>query len=97
MGRQLKTVLKQIKAKERFPNLDLDYVVVYGVKGNQVAYTIRYVDENGQQLSEDTVFNGIFLADYNSGKGILSLGYEEVIVIGCGIDIRPLTSSRSSL
>ena len=26
-------------------NGDLDYVVVYGVKGNQVAYTIRYVDE----------------------------------------------------
>ena len=37
-------------------NGDLDYVVVYGVKGNQVAYTIRYVDENGKQLSEDTVF-----------------------------------------
>ena len=34
-------------------NGDLDYVVVYGVKGNQVAYTIRYVDENGKQLSEE--------------------------------------------
>lgn len=39
-------------------NGDLDYVVVYGVKGNQVAYTIRYVDENGKQLSEDTVLYG---------------------------------------
>ena len=39
-------------------NGDLDYVVVYGVKGNQVSYTIRYVDENGKQLSEDTVLYG---------------------------------------
>lgn len=39
-------------------NGDLDYVVVYGVKGNQVAYMIRYVDENGKQLSEDTVLYG---------------------------------------
>lgn len=39
-------------------NGDLDYVVVYGVKGNQVAYTIRYVDENGKQLSEDSVLYG---------------------------------------
>ena len=39
-------------------NGDLDYVVVYGVKGNQVAYTIRYVDENCKQLSEDTVLYG---------------------------------------
>ena len=39
-------------------NGDSDYVVVYGVKGNQVAYTIRYVDENGKQLSEDTVLYG---------------------------------------
>ena len=39
-------------------NSDLDYVVVYGVKGNQVAYTIRYVDENGNQLSEDMVLYG---------------------------------------
>lgn len=39
-------------------NGDLDYVVVYGAKGNQVAYTIRYVDENGKQLSEDTVLYG---------------------------------------
>ena len=39
-------------------NGDLDYVVVYGVKGNQVSYTIRYVDENGKQLSEATVLYG---------------------------------------
>lgn len=39
-------------------NGDLDYVVVYGVKGNQVSYTIRYVDENGKQLSEDIVLYG---------------------------------------
>lgn len=39
-------------------NGDLDYVVVYGIKGNQVSYTIRYVDENGKQLSEDTVLYG---------------------------------------
>lgn len=39
-------------------NDDLDYVVVYGVKGNQVAYTIRYVDENGKQLSKDTILYG---------------------------------------
>ena len=39
-------------------NGDLDYVVVYGVKGNQISYTIRYVDENGKQLSEDTVLYG---------------------------------------
>lgn len=39
-------------------NGDLDYVVVYGVKGNQVSYTIHYVDENGKQLSEDTVLYG---------------------------------------
>lgn len=39
-------------------NGDLDYVVVYGVKGNQVAYTVRYVDENGKQLSKDTILYG---------------------------------------
>ena len=39
-------------------NGDLDYVVVYGVKGNQGAYTIRYVDENGKQLSKDTILYG---------------------------------------
>lgn len=39
-------------------NGDQDYVVVYGVKGEQVAYKVRYLDENGNQLAEDATFYG---------------------------------------
>lgn len=37
---------------------DADYVVVYGIKGNQVSYTVNYQDENGNALAESDVFYG---------------------------------------
>ena len=37
---------------------DVEYVVAYGIKGNQVAYTINYQDANGNQLAESQTFYG---------------------------------------
>ena len=37
---------------------DQEYVVVYGVKGQQVAYTIRYVDHQGKELLPQDTFYG---------------------------------------
>ena len=37
---------------------DMDFVVAYGIKGNQVSYTVKYVDENGKSLAADDVFYG---------------------------------------
>lgn len=37
---------------------DADYVVVYGIKGNQVSYTVKYQDASGRKLAEDDVFYG---------------------------------------
>ena len=37
---------------------DLDYVVVYGIKGDQVQYTVRYLDEDGNQLASDDHYMG---------------------------------------
>ena len=37
---------------------DLDYVVVYGIKGNQVNYTVNYEDTKGNKLAESDVFYG---------------------------------------
>lgn len=37
---------------------DQEYVVVYGVKGQQVAYTIRYVDKQGNELLPQETFYG---------------------------------------
>lgn len=37
---------------------DMEYVVAYGIKGNQVAYTINYQDANGNQLAESQTFYG---------------------------------------
>ena len=37
---------------------DTDYVVAYGIKGDQVKYTVKYVHENGKKLAEDEVFYG---------------------------------------
>jgi len=39
-------------------NEDADYVVVYGIKGEQVSYTVNYVDESGNKLTESDVFYG---------------------------------------
>lgn len=39
-------------------NEDADYVVVYGIKGEQVSYTVNYVDESGNKLAESDVFYG---------------------------------------
>lgn len=39
---------------------DQEYVVVYGVKGQQVAYTVRYVDNQGKELlSQDTFYGNV--------------------------------------
>ena len=37
---------------------DMDFVVAYGIKGNQVSYTVKYVDESGKSLAADDVFYG---------------------------------------
>lgn len=37
---------------------DEEYVVAYGIKGNQVAYTINYQDANGNQLADSQTFYG---------------------------------------
>ena len=37
---------------------DTDYVVAYGIKGDQVSYTVKYVDESGKSLAADDVFYG---------------------------------------
>lgn len=37
---------------------DVEYVVAYGIKGNQVAYTINYQDANGNQLADSQTFYG---------------------------------------
>ncbi len=37
---------------------DMDYVVVYGVKGNGTTYRINYVDQNGNELAESVEYYG---------------------------------------
>lgn len=37
---------------------DEAYVVVYGIKGNQVSYTVKYQDAKGKELAPDEVFYG---------------------------------------
>lgn len=37
---------------------DQEYVVAYGIKGNQVAYTINYQDANGNKLADSQTFYG---------------------------------------
>lgn len=37
---------------------DRDYVVAYGVKGNLVAYTVRYLDSDGKALLAESTFYG---------------------------------------
>ncbi len=37
---------------------DQDYVVAYGIRGNSVGYTVRYVDEDGRQLLKDETYYG---------------------------------------
>lgn len=39
-------------------NGDADYVVAYGIKGNQVEYTVNYRDDEGNELAESEVFYG---------------------------------------
>lgn len=37
---------------------DADYVVAYGIQGDQTAYRVQYVDRNGQQIAADRVYYG---------------------------------------
>lgn len=37
---------------------DMDYVVVYGVRGDIVNYTVRYVDANGNELAPGRIYEG---------------------------------------
>ena len=39
-------------------NSDKDYVVAYGIKGEQVKYTVNYQNKNGKALAESDVFYG---------------------------------------
>lgn len=35
---------------------DVDYVIAYGIEGNQVSYTVKYQDTNGRTLASDDIF-----------------------------------------
>lgn len=37
---------------------DIDYVVAYGIRGQDVAYTVRYVDTDGNALAPEETFYG---------------------------------------
>ena len=37
---------------------DADYVVAYGIQGDQTAYIVRYVDRNGQQIASPRTYYG---------------------------------------
>lgn len=37
---------------------DADYVVAYGIKGNQVSYTVNYQDKDGNALADSQTFYG---------------------------------------
>lgn len=37
---------------------DMDYVVAYGISGKLVAYTVEYVDVNGNELAESSTYYG---------------------------------------
>ena len=37
---------------------DVDYVVAYGIRGNMVAYTVRYLDASGNELATSNTFYG---------------------------------------
>lgn len=37
---------------------DQDYVVAYGIRGNSVGYTVRYVDEDGNELLPEETYYG---------------------------------------
>ncbi len=37
---------------------DMDFVIIYGVPGEMVRYTVRFVDENGKQLLDPKEFYG---------------------------------------
>lgn len=41
-----------------YVNGDADYVVAYGIKGNMVGYTVKYVDEDGKTLADSETFYG---------------------------------------
>lgn len=48
-----------VEGLQGFPvTQDVDYVVAYGMKGEQVSYTVYYEDENGKQLSPKQTFYG---------------------------------------
>lgn len=48
---------------------DRDYVMAYGVSGDMVAYTVRYVDETGTQLLEsDTYYGNLGERQYVSAR-----------------------------
>lgn len=48
---------------------DRDYVMAYGVSGDLVAYTVRYVDETGTQLLEsDTYYGNLGERQYVSAR-----------------------------
>lgn len=48
---------------------DRDYVMAYGVSGEMVAYTVRYVDETGTQLLEsDTYYGNLGERQYVSAR-----------------------------
>ena len=37
---------------------DMDYVVAYGMKGDMVAYTVQYLDEDGNELAPSSTYYG---------------------------------------
>lgn len=64
---------------------DADYVVAYGIKGNQVSYTVKYQDGNGRQLAADQVYYGnvgdkpVVAYKYISGYAPKALGLTKTL------------------
>lgn len=66
---------------------DQEYVVAYGIKGDQVAYTINYQDANGNKLADSQTFYG------NVGdKPVVAYTY----IDGYTLEYRNLTKTLSA-
>jgi len=66
-------------------NGDADYVVAYGIKGNQVSYTVNYQDVSGRELAPSDTFYGnvgdkpVVAYRYISGYSPLVYGFTKTL------------------
>ena len=56
---------------------DQEYVVAYGIKGNQVAYTINYQDANGNKLADSHTYIDGYTPEYRNLTKTLSANAAE--------------------